>query len=179
MIEIRNLLFQPLTFQLAGEEHGLHVGPRQTKTIEDDRLSQEIEAAGKRGFVSIGTVETPPEEFDPETMMSAPADPDADGTQTEITTDESPTDLTTDVSMDAEAAPATDAPTADAEPTAETTSPEEPLVTEQPTAETTEPVVETMNSEEAAIPEPAGDFVQMAALSVSDDAVVTTTRKRR
>lgn len=166
MIEIRNLLFQPLTFQLAGEEHGLHVGPRQTKTIEDDKLSQEIEAAGRRGFVSIGTGETPPEEFDPETMMSAPADP-TDGTQTETATDESPTDLTTDV------------PTADAEPTGETTSPEELVVTEQPTAETTEPVVETVNSEEAAVLEPTGDFVQMAALSVSDDSVVTTTRKRR
>ncbi len=179
MIEIRNLLFQPLTFQLAGEEHGLHVGPRQTKTIEDDKLSQEIEAAGKRGFVSIGTVETPPEEFDPETMMSAPAEPTADGTQTEITTDESPTDLATDSSADVEAAPATDATLADAETIDAAASPEEPIVTEQPTAETTEPVVETMYSEEAAVLEPAGDFVQMAALSVGDDTAVTTTRKRR
>lgn len=179
MIEIRNLLFQPLTFQLAGEEHGLHVGPRQTKTIEDDKLSQEIEAAGQRGFVSIGTAETPPDEFDPETMMSAPADPDADGTQTEITTDESPTDLTTDVSTDVEAVPATGMPPADAETIDAATSPEESAVVEQPIAETTEPVVETINSEEAAVLEPAGDFVQMAALSVSDDAVVTTTRKRR
>lgn len=179
MIEIRNLLFQPLTFQLAGEEHGLHVGPRQTKTIEDDKLSQEIEAAGKRGFISIGTVETPPEEFDPETMMSAPADPTADETQTEASTDESPTDLITDVSTDVEAAPTTDEPTVDTQPTVETTSPEESAVIEQPTAETTEPVVETINSEEAAVLEPTGDFIQMAALSVSDDTAVTTTRKRR
>lgn len=177
MIEIRNLLFQPLTFQLAGEEHGLHVGPRQTKTIEDDKLSQEIEAAGKRGFVSIGTVETPPEEFDPETMMSAPVDSTADGTQTETTTEESPMDLTTDVSMDAEAAPATDATPADTQTTDEATSPEESTVIEPPTAETTEPVVETTISEEAAVLEPT-DFVQMAALSVSEDTT-TTTRKRR
>lgn len=178
MIEIRNLLFQPLTFQLADEEHGLHVGPRQTKTIEDDKLSQEIEAAGKRGFVSIGTVETPPDEFDPETMMSAPAEPTADGTQTEASADESTTDLKTDVSTDVEAAPATDPSPADTQTTDEATSPEESAVPDQPIAETNEPVVESTEPETAAVLEPAGDFVQMAALSVSEDTT-TTTRKRR
>lgn len=59
MIEIRNLLFQPLTFQLAGEQRGLHLGSRQRKLIDDAQVSDEIRVAAKRGFVALTTLEQP------------------------------------------------------------------------------------------------------------------------
>ena len=52
MIEIRNLQFQPLTFQL-GTEGSLHLGPRQKKSISRKDLSAEIQTAAKRGLVRI------------------------------------------------------------------------------------------------------------------------------
>lgn len=52
MIEIRNLQFQPLTFQL-GTEGSLHLGPRQKKSIARKDLSAEIQTAAKRGLVRI------------------------------------------------------------------------------------------------------------------------------
>ncbi len=59
MIEIRNLLFQPLTFQLAGEQRGLHLGSRQRKLIDDAQMSDEIRTAAKRGFVALTVLEQP------------------------------------------------------------------------------------------------------------------------
>lgn len=53
MIEIRNLLFQPLTFQLSGEQRGLHLGPRQRRLIEDAHVSEDIRSAAKGGFVAL------------------------------------------------------------------------------------------------------------------------------
>lgn len=53
MIEIKNLLFQPLTLHLAGDGRGLHLNPREIRNIGDDDLSPEIEAAAKRGLVSL------------------------------------------------------------------------------------------------------------------------------
>ncbi len=53
MIEIKNLLFQPLTLHLAGDGRGLHLNPREIRSISDDDLSPEIEAAAKRGLVSL------------------------------------------------------------------------------------------------------------------------------
>lgn len=52
MIEVRNLLFQPLTFHAAGGE-SLHLGPRQRRAIEKDHVSQELEQAARRGFVRL------------------------------------------------------------------------------------------------------------------------------
>lgn len=52
MIEIRNLQFQPLTFQLGGEG-SLHLGPRERKSIARKNLSAEIQTAAKRGLVRI------------------------------------------------------------------------------------------------------------------------------
>lgn len=52
MIEIRNLQFQPLTFQLDGEG-SLHLGPRERKSIVRMDLSAEIQTAAKRGLVRI------------------------------------------------------------------------------------------------------------------------------
>ena len=69
MIEIKNLLFQPLTFHLAGGGRGLHLNPRERRTLGEDDISAEIDAAAMRGFVSLTPVtatasvpETPREE---------------------------------------------------------------------------------------------------------------------
>ena len=59
MIEIRNLLFQPLTFHLAGNEHGLHLGSRQRKLVEDAQVSEEMRSAAKGGFVVLTPLEQP------------------------------------------------------------------------------------------------------------------------
>ena len=67
MIEIRNLLFQPLTFQLAGEEGGLYLTSRQRKLVEDAQVSEEMRTAATRGFVVI----TPLEQQDPPEAQSA------------------------------------------------------------------------------------------------------------
>ena len=56
MIEIKNLLFQPLTFHLAGGGQGLHLNPRERRTLGEDDISAEIDAAAKRGFVSLTPV---------------------------------------------------------------------------------------------------------------------------
>ena len=52
MIEIRNLQFQPLTFNLSGQGT-LHLGPRERTSIARKDLSAEIQTAGKRGLVRI------------------------------------------------------------------------------------------------------------------------------
>jgi hypothetical protein len=57
VIEIRNLQFQSLTFQL-GTEGSLHIGPRQKKSIARKDLSAEIETAAKRGLVRITDLST-------------------------------------------------------------------------------------------------------------------------
>jgi hypothetical protein len=57
VIEIRNLQFQPLTFQL-GTEGSLHLGPRQKKSIARKDLSAEIQTAAKRGLVRITDLST-------------------------------------------------------------------------------------------------------------------------
>ena len=71
MIEIRNLLFQPLTFQLAGEQRGLHLGSRQRKLIDDAQVSDEIRVAAKRGFVALTVLEQPDQ---PEAQPAASED---------------------------------------------------------------------------------------------------------
>jgi len=53
MIEVRNLLFQPLTFHLTGGDGNLHLGPRQRHVIDDELISPELEQAAKRGLVSL------------------------------------------------------------------------------------------------------------------------------
>jgi hypothetical protein len=57
VIEIRNLQFQPLTFQL-GTEGSLHLGPRQKKSIARKDFSAEIQTAAKRGLVRITDLST-------------------------------------------------------------------------------------------------------------------------
>ncbi len=52
MIEIRNLQFQPLTFQLSTKD-SLHLGPRECKIIAPKDVSEEIRTAAKRGLLRI------------------------------------------------------------------------------------------------------------------------------
>ena len=61
MIEIKNLLFQPLTLHLAGSGRGLHLGPRERRTISEEDVSAEIEAASRRGLVSLAGGSAPHE----------------------------------------------------------------------------------------------------------------------
>ncbi len=56
LIEIRNLLFQPLAFHLSGDGGGLHLGSRERRIISKGQLSDEIRTAAARGFVSISDV---------------------------------------------------------------------------------------------------------------------------
>ena len=53
MIEVRNLLFQPLTFHLTGGDGNLHLGPWQRTVIDNELISPELEQAAKRGLVSL------------------------------------------------------------------------------------------------------------------------------
>ena len=62
MIEVRNLLFQPLTFHLTGGDGNLHLGPRQRRIIDSEWVSPELEQAAKRRYVSLTEkVESAPE----------------------------------------------------------------------------------------------------------------------
>ncbi len=56
MIEIKNLLFQPLTFHLSGGGRGLHLNPRERGALGVDDSCPEIDVAAKRGFVSLTPV---------------------------------------------------------------------------------------------------------------------------
>ena len=69
MIGIKNLLFQPLTFHLAGDGQGLHLNPRERKSIGNEQLSPEIEAAEKRGLISL-TETVKPQEVPAKTVES-------------------------------------------------------------------------------------------------------------
>ena len=60
MIAIKNLLFQPLTFQLSGEGQGLHLGPRERREIGDEHVSAELSTAAQRGLITLTEVVEPP-----------------------------------------------------------------------------------------------------------------------
>ena len=61
MIAIKNLLFQPLTFQLADRDQGLHLGPRESRIVSEENISDELKAAAARGLVSLTEVVEAPE----------------------------------------------------------------------------------------------------------------------
>ena len=78
MIEVRNTLFQPLTFHLAkgpgGMQEGLHLGPRERRRIRNEQLSPEIEKAASRGLIAL--VHLPDEAAAAKTAESAPETPE-------------------------------------------------------------------------------------------------------
>jgi hypothetical protein len=53
VIQIRNLMFQPLTFHLIGDDSSIHLKARECRIVSECQLSDEIRAAASRGFVSI------------------------------------------------------------------------------------------------------------------------------
>ncbi len=52
MTEIKNLLFQPLTFHLVGGK-GIHLGPRERRVVSESDISPEIALAARRGLVLL------------------------------------------------------------------------------------------------------------------------------
>jgi hypothetical protein len=63
VIEIRNILFQPISLHLAGQakkSKGLHLGPRERCRIENDQYSLDIEKAMKRGTIKVIHLPDPP-----------------------------------------------------------------------------------------------------------------------
>lgn len=52
-INIKNLLFQPLALHLATDGEGLHLSARECREILAERVSEEIQMAAARGFVSL------------------------------------------------------------------------------------------------------------------------------
>ena len=55
MIEVKNLLFQPLSLHTRNGR-GLHLGPRQVLRLPGDDVSAEMQAAARRGAVSLTPV---------------------------------------------------------------------------------------------------------------------------
>jgi hypothetical protein len=53
MVEIKNLLFQPITLHYGGDGRGFHMGPREKTQIRDDQVSPEMEMAAKRGQITL------------------------------------------------------------------------------------------------------------------------------
>jgi hypothetical protein len=57
MVEVRNLLFQPVSLHLAGDGRGFHMGPRERVQIRDDQVSLEMQMAARRGQIALVPVE--------------------------------------------------------------------------------------------------------------------------
>ncbi len=52
-INIKNLLFQPLALHLMADGEGLHLTARECREILAEHISEEIQRAAARGFVSL------------------------------------------------------------------------------------------------------------------------------
>jgi hypothetical protein len=74
MIEIKNLLFQPLALHRR-DGTGLHLGPRGRAAVEDDAVSEEMRRAEARGVVSMAPVEGVGRHESPGTAVPAPVPP--------------------------------------------------------------------------------------------------------
>lgn len=75
MIEIKNLLFQPLSLHRR-DGTGIHLGPRKRAVIEDNAVSEEMRRAEARSVVSMAPVAEagrpdPPEPPVPVPVLSA------------------------------------------------------------------------------------------------------------
>jgi hypothetical protein len=76
MIQIKNKLFQPLVYHLAGGRT-LHLGPRGRAEIAGKDVSEELRRAERRGLVALS------EKLKPGTKSSASAVSDAEPVQAE------------------------------------------------------------------------------------------------
>ena len=53
MIEVKNLLFQPLTLRREAGAGGLHLGPREKAAVPPKQVSEEMRRAERRGLVAM------------------------------------------------------------------------------------------------------------------------------
>ena len=60
MIEIKNLLFQPLTLHREGTRGGLYLGPREKALLAEAEVSEEMRKAASRGLASLKLAESAP-----------------------------------------------------------------------------------------------------------------------
>ncbi len=58
MVEVRNLLFQPVSLHLAGDGRGFHMGPRERVQIRDDQVWLEMQMAARHEQIALVKVET-------------------------------------------------------------------------------------------------------------------------
>lgn len=76
MVEVRNLLFQPVSLHLAGDGRGFHMGPRERVHIRDDQVSLEMQMAARRGHIALVPVDDVETKPAPETEPAAPQPPE-------------------------------------------------------------------------------------------------------
>ncbi len=74
MIEVKNLLFQPLSLHTR-DGRGLHLGPRERLRLPDDDVSAEMEAAARRDAVSLSPIEET-DANEPPQSADNPSDPE-------------------------------------------------------------------------------------------------------
>jgi len=55
-VEVKNLLFQPLTLARNEGGPGVHLGARERLTLADKDISSEMRRAARQGFISITPV---------------------------------------------------------------------------------------------------------------------------
>ena len=60
MIEIRNLLNQSLTFQLARQSASIHLSSRERQILRRDEVTAEMRTAASRGFVALANMPEAP-----------------------------------------------------------------------------------------------------------------------
>jgi len=73
MVEVKNLLFQPITLHYGGTGRGFHLGPRERIQLRDEEVSPEIEMAAKRKHIALTTLPGEPVADGP---LSPVTDPD-------------------------------------------------------------------------------------------------------
>jgi hypothetical protein len=71
MVEVKNLLFQPITLHFGGDGRGFHMGPREKTQIREDQVSPEMEMAAKRGQITLTRLR---EETNKAPVSDAPAE---------------------------------------------------------------------------------------------------------
>ncbi len=72
MVEVRNLLFQPVSLHLAGNGRGFHMGPRERVQIRDDQVSLEMQMAARRGQIALVPVDGAGAKSAPEAEPAVP-----------------------------------------------------------------------------------------------------------
>jgi DNA-binding protein len=81
MLEIKNLLFQPLTLHLADSNKSIHLAARGKAVIKDKDLSREIRKAQAKGWISLKAVNSQQSEVAGQKITTNPKLPTNDGRQ--------------------------------------------------------------------------------------------------